>query len=555
MNIQSVDNQNIFSERIFNARKINHNFSSAISKKFVSFAQNQDTFEKVQKNSLLHSTPYFSPANFIKGMDYAEFLRIRTPILGKVRNEDELSNKDIVNLINAELMTITKEEIEEILSHFPENDQKTALQIMDKLTQWGDIKSLDYLCQKISGHLLLGTEFPSMNSTMSYFRNQKHLFDTESALFGHYNKGVLIMDEVVIDNLKNNKEFLELIKTSKISPLILTGFNNGLNLFSQDKDLEAITKEILKKVKENSKNGEETIENEKLDAIINEIYFKELKELGIGKKIYTLSVKDEEKEPITVEKIAKNLNSLNFNEEKLEKILSEFDKAYLPYIREFLAQNVEILTFQSLGKRLKMMRDSLVKTNNGEDFYYYVPNLAKSYSPINFQNELVNKNIKCIKIEDLQALKEQKNKNKIVILDDMTGSGMTMSKEIDILKNNNVDIENITLAPVIATKIAYDELAGEKFVNVLTGNVKEKFNTTKYYKSLEENDKQKFDDLCIHKGCGGANTCIALPYMSPDNNNCVFAYFFAKNFVYSNESVKYFAKTEDMAKIMANKIE
>ncbi len=106
--------------------------------------------------------------------------------------------------MNEQLNMITPKQIQEIIDSFKEEDRPLAARLMQRMTQFGNMNSLNTIFSYLTERngTFSRCDSVSMNTVMNYLANYKYLFSHPmdgSNLF-------CILDKIALENLENKTQ-------------------------------------------------------------------------------------------------------------------------------------------------------------------------------------------------------------------------------------------------------------------------------------------------------------------------------------------------------------
>lgn len=485
-----------------------------------------------------------------------EIARIQKGIMGRIRNASQLTTADIKKVIDFQLKNTSPKEVQEFINSLPKAEQAMASRLLNKMTQFGNMNSIDEIAGKIpsfsSDAVVFYDDMPSLSNTMQYLTESKNAIKKGGLNFSK-NRGVCLLDEITLKRLETDDGFLKLIKNNdKIKLATPEGWIQGFNPFNQTKDLNSTASKLLDEVKTIMRNNPGLTEEKAITEALNRPVLKRLEKLGIGKNVEII------KNPRSInhgtftpssEQIAEQLNHSGMNEKQLNEIINQFHDDYHPYIKELLAQGINVNSPKALSLKMQKMHQQILNANGGksEGIYYLVPQSGKSYSTVTMQYQIANDipTSKILSYSDLSKIPS--DAKKIVILDDVAGSGSSLNGAYGVLSNSlsntSHNINDIIIAPVITSTDAmklFSQESSSKGISLkyLSGEIVPSIKETAYYKSLSELDKTMLKKVIAYDGYGENCYNVSFPYMAPDNNNAFFSTFIAEYFTLNGGGVK-----------------
>lgn len=484
----------------------------------------------------------------------------------KILASEVLLNPDFVNFqgldevlyskIQSQLKTYTKEEIESIIEELINQgiEEKEAILTLNYLTQFASLKSMQKIADKLNDikvSSFCSTSTITYNWLFEYFFNNKYRLLYEPFETGQQG---YVLDKIGLEYLENHPDKLEELKNNPcVEFFVLEGWDEGLNIYNQGKDINSIAENAYQLAKTAQKiSKEENIDFKealKKACVLN--IDQKTKKLGINN--YTLISNQDNGCNADINSIIRNIAPNNITLKELRKILCETINNIatdnkIETLRLFCAlliSQIDIYTPRKLGDELKKMHKLIIekvnelKKSDGsqfeeDDIIYVIPKKYKSYSTIAMQYALVND----IDINKFQILYKPflknitKEKDKIyVILDDMMGSGASLIGDVyGLFEEDGFDESNhIILAPVLtnnqANSFAQAEFEQNKrgkldFV-ISPQNPKTFLRSSLFWKNLSDKQQNEFYNVFYRNmalGLGGTGFAVAFPYMTPDNN-------------------------------------
>lgn len=470
--------------------------------------------------------------------------KIQKGELGRVRGLDELNADDIMKLVNQQLMPIEASEISSIINSLPRSEQATATKLLDRMTQFGNMNSLDDMLgqiNKANGNGIFVDETISLASSLRYINQKdsfinKHVFNPAS--------GTCIIDDIVLNRLETDKDFLnKIVSNPNIKLAYPEGWVDGMNVYSQTKDLKNEFSTVFEKLNNIKRQSPSISDEQAISQVLNISILDRLKKLGINKEIKI--IRNAEKlhgsQLPTAQSIANNLKPDGMTKAQLEEIYKKFPKEYEPYINEVLANGMNVSSPRSMGFKLQNLHERILSASGGDKdkIYYFVSDMYSSYSLVNMQYQLVNKISPDKIITSGKALIKIPKDATVVLLDDVAGSGDSLSSAYHKLLTT-CNAKNIIISPMIASNRAIKKftsygIPGLKFI---PGEFQVAFDKSKYYLSIKDTAEGMKMHKVLQNGGYGDYLNVAFPYMSPDNNNALFSTQFAPFFTLNGKGVK-----------------
>lgn len=457
---------------------------------------------------------------------------------------------NIYNKIYKKLQIFTKADLDnvinEVKNRFDDVTEEEILITIKKITQFSSYKSIPLLSEKLQEKGITDlANIGELFKYFDYFHQYKQLFKLSNSENKKYG---IIFTKNDIQNL----DLMTRLKEIRNKPIFkdvlfinLEGFSEGINLFNDNKKLPDLTVKILKEAK-NLKSKNLTFE-ECVSQVLNNDIERSLKKLGFN--VYTLNFNSYSTKKSILEQMSPIMPEKDLIHSTIESIADKYSpekytyKKYSRLIAEYYDKNVNIYSKQSIIEDLKLLNKKIIeyiKQNNlSEDNLYVIENMLnipKSYNIINkMYMDLFNvpdKNI--LKLKNISEINRLPENSIFLILDDIVGTGNSFveignyDKDAQCLSKNR----HILFVPIIATKKGVDfvkntihSAARENYDHViyLEENLLNVSSGTNIFGSfLKKILPQKFYQIS-DKGYGEQATCIAFPYMSPDNNAYISA--------------------------------
>lgn len=495
--------------------------------------------------------------NIVDSVSEIEISKIKSGVMGKIRTEAELSNKDIIKLVDSQLLNTKPEEIKNLISSFSQEDQIVVKKLLKELTQFGNMESMDDIAKALeskvgSAQLIYCQNKNTLSDVIRYLCASKNSFGAKNALATSFTysleKSTVLLDDIFLKELESNKTLLDKLKSNIDNIKIITpeSWITGINPFNQTKDMQRILEDTLGRFKAIKSSNPNISESKAIKDAIRMPLFERLNKLGIDTSKVNFvqnsnSIVDVDSKYFA-ELVARQLNHPTMNEPQLEKILSRVHKDYHPYIREMLAHSMELNSPKSMSVDLKYIHKKILQANGGTDkgIYYVIPESPKSYSLVSMQYQLTNDIPSSKILSKYQAIHElPKDAQKLIILDDVAASGESLIYNVEQLDGCKLkdQLKEIIALPIISTEKAAAKF-NEKAVANMSGRDIESFMGSSWYKSLSEDDQAILEKIMYGSGYNQSGCCITFPYMAPDNNITFFASEFAKMFTLNGQGVK-----------------
>ena len=464
--------------------------------------------------------------------------------------------------INSQLKAFTPEQlntaIKNVMREVPNTSEQETLIVMQKLTQWANYRCLPVIEKKLSNLDVSNIEAKTpLNKCFNYFHAEKRLIQ-------------LNQDSKNIACFVTPRELDSILKkkTSANVFINLEGFDDGVNLLSDDNKLQECTIKTLLKVKNLLREKPQRTFREGLFSVLNGKIKKRMNDYGYTVK--TIQVNN----PPTRESILSQMApysppSTNDVRKTIEAIAHFYTNDKQEYntlsnnIAQYYESRLEIYSKQKLIHGLdeiKKLIDKFIKENkiSEDNVYYIIPDelgLDKSYGLITemFARQHNIPPEKIHRIGNILELNDYSPKTTFVILDDFAGSGDSMSNAANynfdkfcLLNDRHVIFSPITVFKYGLENIeANIESAGRENLDYII-TLKENIQPSLYDKKNIKIDEYFFLNELGQKVLGfeGYRSdinfftgCTVFPYMSPDNNSDL-ASFITRFFLPKSKGIK-----------------
>ncbi len=473
-----------------------------------------------------------------KDAHQTELQRIRTFEPGKIRRKNKLSSENLMKIIDDELMITEPNDISKILHSFNSEDRELATTIMQRLTQFGNMQSLNVIvekAQKLKHGLLYSDNNVSLPSTLAYLSKKGNFQDVQFDAFFN----TVILDAEILHKMKTNPKFLSSLKQRQSQYIYPEGWINGINPFNQNEDIQKVTNNVLINTKQLLNEDVNIEKHEAISRAINKQVVEEMTSLGLLGDLKIAQNTDALQNKATAEQIAAQLMPNKVKTEDVNKILEQLPTEYRQIALENLCQNIKIYSPKKLALKLTNLHKQICPDSNLDGVYFVTSKIYKSYSFMTLNYKIANKipSDHLITHQDITKIKDAK---KLVIIDDLAGSGESLEDEYALIKErSNCDI---ILAPLVATDKAIEKFrqlaVKDPKVSLVCEEELVSFKNQKYFNSLSETDQMKFLKLLQSTGCEQNGLNISFAHMAPDNNNAFFANMLAKAFTFNAKGSK-----------------
>lgn len=485
----------------------------------------------------------FAPS--VSKFELIQRLTARGLIGNKTSFKPRLTPGIIVDRMNEQLNIISPEQIQEIINSFKPEDRQLAAKILQRITQFGNMQSLNEIAKYVKSNNNYFHYFEydvnhcmfDINNTMKYLSSNKSCFNRHEGMFDYPGK-YYVLDKITLEELENNEEFLNEIKDdNEIKIIYPEGWINGINPFNQTDDIRTKIRKLLPIVKNYTNEG--ISEDGSIHLALNSEILVKIEDLGLINNFKIIRNNRVYNVKPTAKQISDQLKPPIITEKQLTEIINEYEPESQQLLMDYLANNADIYSPRRLSICLKKMHEKFQKKGMiDEDTYYYIPDNTKSYSIIAMMYKLANQipNDRFI----FYNRKIPKNARRIIILDDLAGSGNSLKNASNNIRENFTG--NITIAPVISTYFAAERLS-HKLTNATfcPYRIKNTIKESNYYKALNKDQQEKLIRKLGDLGYDFNGLSVVFPYMGPDNNNRFFAREIARNYTLNGKGVRNYA--------------
>ncbi len=510
----------------------------------------------------------------------AELARIRNGTPGKVRTEAELSNADVVKVMNEQLQHVKPGEVDEMLSTFTGEQRAQAQKALARSSGFGKMESLNQLRDAMQPHLDAGKKLytpgsGSLADNVAYVGKS----GTGNATGPSAGKGpppttktidastIVILDDVVLARMKEDPAFAKSLVDKKAVLLQPRGFSDGNNMYNAPTP-EAIKARLTALLERTAKlqatdpalKSFDDALTAALDKSMNDALAKvdpavasalrgQLEVVDPGKTVDTSSAG-----------IAEALNdNAGITEAQLAQALAGLSPGDQALLREFFAQRSEVFSSRrqtnELLKQHQQMQDiAQQKGISPKKVYYFIYKPGKSYGMIAMAHHEATGTPTENYINGPQELAARQlgPDTMLVIFDDVAGSGESLrfaSEGGDPTAQGALQTGyrgKVVVAPMISTQEANTNLQGDAAtpgsgvagrnpsVTYAPARIAEAVTESGFFKSLPPERQRALLDLLNYQNAhmyerNGLN--VAFPYMAPDNNNVLWAKKIAPEFI------------------------
>lgn len=477
-----------------------------------------------------------------------------------------------VNLMHQLLGAIQPADITNVLKHIPANQRNNAKVLMNRMTQFGNFKSLENLHaqlneQAANGYPIFITRDDSLAGVLKYVAGkQKHngLFNSETFAPGDImfaTKGSILLDKNVIQQFQNDPKLLSHIQKNDFKLFYPEGFDEGLNFLHMVTPTNLLhkTNDLLGQATALGMAGEQN----PLRKAVSYATQISVQNLGLGHKFSLLSNTARANTGHVIpgaEHIASNLAPQTMSSQQLESVLQQFpNEQYRKAAITMLQQNSNIFSPQYLAEIAQQKHGTIMnvayhKGIDPQNIIYYIPTEGKSYSMVTMQHAYVNGIHPSQVVTDASKIPNNAN-NMVVILDDVAGSGHSLKSAYKELRgysyfsNGNGYKGPVVISPTVSTTTAEvllgDLAKNETYSGANTGGmhylpnkVARPFKDSSFYKQASPREQKVYDEMLGSLGYGENGLNVVFPYMAPDNNNYFFANLIAPKYLLNGLGAK-----------------
>lgn len=445
----------------------------------------------------------------------------------------------IMAKIQDKTYAFTPEKLEKAINatkaNFPDFSEKEILTAMQRLTQWADYSCMKRFAATTQvGHI--EPETP-VNNCFFYFQRFKKLFPTR-----YLGPAYLVATESELEKLSQ-------ISLKDRHIVNLEGFEQGVNIFTDNNNLEKVTAKTLKKVQQYQRENPAASFNEAIYAVLNSKIINAMKALGKDVETIQLSAPPtrsailEQMSPFKEPSRADIVNTIELTAQKFTSNPKEYEQLR-NNLAEFYAEKLNIFTKQKIIEALKEFRAKFDKyfqnsaSQSSENSYLMIPYLkgqTKSFDVIaqmyKWQNGIPDSRVAYI--NDIYQLNQYPPNATFILLDDMTISGNSLStaanyhKDSFYVKNDR----HILFCPIYAHETGLRNL--DYTINCGRHGIDDVITLPQYVRPSDRTpEEMKLDDYFLDNPIGNRafglegyraegfsiKECLVFPYMTPDNN-------------------------------------
>ena len=474
--------------------------------------------------------------------------------------------ENIYQTIQKQLYVFTEKDLDKILENIkteiPNVSEQEILQVMQRLTAFANYPSLKTLASLLEKHNIIGFVDEGVpNIYFKYFNHNKQILPLKSDDNGKF---AYIVTKYTLNNPEENEKIKKYIKDKNVIFINLDGWSDGVNLFSDDKKLEELTKRTLVKAKLINKNNPDMTFDETISEVLNKEIIEKMKKIGTG--VTTVRIKNPPLKSMITEQMKPYMPSKNLIKSTIESVSNYYtkkDKSFSDLcerISKYYAENINAYSKQSIIESLKVLHSKIndyLRKNNLQENNVYIAmpdtdGVHKSFEIITkmYTDLFRVPEEKIIKISDISDIEQYPENSVFVIPDDVVASGKSILMTGEYMFNafDLPEDKHILFAPVTASNngIKYikdfiKENERENIDDIIFASSKDYKDIKKVFTNSEKKSNKHVSDAFGEEGYGKNGMCTVFPYMDPDNNSSLAGYI-TKFFVPDTGCLK--SKTE-----------
>lgn len=482
--------------------------------------------------------------------------------IARMKSNSNIDNvvENIYAKLEKKLHVFTEKDLNRIIfnirNEVPGASEQDVLCVLQRLTQWASYSSLPKLSEKlIANNIGEISELGELNPIFKYFNEYKKILPLKDD-YSANTAFILDNNDIANNAMRTARGGGGPLWTSFIN---LEGWNDGVNLISDDRNLEPAAKRVLIKAREILRKSKDCTLDEAIGYVLNHRFKEAAREANVNLK--TLRNNAPATKSVILDQMRPYMPTKSLLKSTIESIAKhysddskEFEDLCLRVAR-YYDENLNVFSKQSIIENLKEINRNIdvfleKKGLSRENLYFVKSNLppcmVKSFDLINKMNA------------DLFGISAEKNlrictffeANKyppgstFVILDDLAGSGASMLEmgEYMFMAKALQKDRHILFCPITATKLGLDNI--QNSITTSGRNNSDAIitiaeNTKDYSKTSElfVQDSELAQTVFGERGHGNAGMCTAFPYMAPDNNSTLAGYL-AKFFLPNDKCIK-----------------
>lgn len=441
----------------------------------------------------------------------------------------------------------------EVMSKMPDSTEQEVMTVMQKISPWGNYKSLENMADQLS-HMGITKFYQesglTLNTTLNYVGLEKGNF----RLKGNKNKTAFILDKFSLEELEHLKKnepgkFNDLIKNPDVEFISLDGWNNGLNIYNANASIADLSGEILTKAKQLQASDSSLSLDKTINLAMNKETLDRATALGINPT--TISNTSVKNAPTSINQILSQIEPLNISNKGINAIIDATAEGLYPsypqkykkakqLLIEFFDNQTDIYTPKTMMKELQNIHGQIINEvkqsgKSLDNIYYIIPKQDKSFEHVALNYAQANgiERGKFIYYNGISPIPPTIGKDAtLVLLDDVVGSGNSMLDEKFyykfFLKNCENTNQNILFAPIISSKQGADRIintiaecqrsAKDKLI-INPNKIKRATSEMDFYKNLSDFDRSVFNEVVgSNMSFRDSTLATVFPYMGPDNN-------------------------------------
>ena len=496
-----------------------------------------------------------------------DLARIRTGTPGRIRPASELSNADVAHSLNDQLQKIRPGEIDDMLGHFPVEQQAHAREVLARSSGFGKMESLNPLRAALQPHLDAGMKLytpgrGSLADNVTYLAS-KGTFKANPGPIHTTSRikpgTVVILDPVVLAEIKADPVFAKSLGDNRAVLVQPRGFNDGINMFnaSSPDAIAQRTAHLLGRAETIQAGSKGKLSfDDAISAALDEGTQDALKANPALTGL--LEIVDPASHPdLSSGALAQQLNGdAGITEAQIEAVLSSLSEPDRALIRELFAQQAEVFSPRRISNDLVTQHQRNLQTAaqhgiNPEKIFYFIPDsqklgpqgvpIGESYGMVSMAHREATGTPVEHYINGTAGLKGLGPDTMLVILDDVAGTGMSLDAASAQAAKSGYKGE-IVVSPLVSTQEANglfmgNGRPGSGLVNqrpntsYAPARIMQALESSGFFKSLPTSQQRNLLVLLGDPGFGDNALSMTFPYMAPDNNNALFGDQIAKEFI------------------------
>jgi hypothetical protein len=465
---------------------------------------------------------------------------------------------------------------EQVLNSVSHTQQDKARILLNNMTQFSNMESVSKLYSLLNtevkrkaagygGGYSFHPDYPiyvtrddSLAGILSYIgRKQKNTGHFRASTFTTNDimgatRGSILIDKNVLQQLESDPALLQHIKQNDFKLLYPDGFDEGINF------LDLATPKAFQKKLNAMLDLAHSRPELPLDWLNSYRTLQRINGLGLGSQGRFTWLRNPDKfvqpnanVPIpTAEKIASNLAPIKMSRQQFKTLLDGCPKRgnysqadYREAVMELIQHDAHFFSPQRLANLAKAKQSWILQTarNKGvepDKIIYYIPEKGKSYSMVAMQHTYVNNIHPSQIVTDVNKIPKN-DKNMVVILDDVAGSGDSLRTAYNRLRSYGNYKGPVLISPTVSTtnaKKVIEKLSGN--VQYLPSKIIPSFRDSHFYKKATPSKQALYAQIMDAFGYNQNGLSVVFPYMSPDNCNYFFAHNIAPRYLMNGQGAK-----------------